>query len=111
MMAGKGLFCLLAMFRPKPALRSTNYLSSTCFITHPNDNRLPAQLGPQLRMRSSEESTALQSQKGMSMLVPVAQLEPEGADTHTSEAAEIPLDAWTPPFPHLVVKGLGVLGL
>lgn len=31
------------------------------------------------------------------MLVTVAQLEPEEADSYTSEAAEIPVDEWRPP--------------
>lgn len=47
----------------------------------------------------------------MSVLVTVTQLEPEEAVSHTSEAAEIPVDTWRPPFPYLAVKGLGVLGL
>lgn len=47
----------------------------------------------------------------MSLLVTVAQLEPEEADSHTSEAAQIPVGVWRPTFSCLVVKGLGVLGL
>lgn len=47
----------------------------------------------------------------MSVLVTVAQLELEEVDSHTSEAAQIPVDARRPPFPYLVVKGLGELGL
>lgn len=31
------------------------------------------------------------------MLVTVAQLEPEEADSYTSEAAKIPVDEWRPP--------------
>lgn len=92
---------------PTTSPESTNPLSSTCFITHPNDNGLPPQVGLQLRVRCSEESTALQSQKGMSVLVTTAQLQTEAAISHTSETAEIPVDT----FPYLVVHGLGVLGL